>query len=64
MEDGEELVFDLMETVVNGVLNVIHEKHMETNLIPFSLDWAENIMVNITHFLVTKNIYSNNISLI
>jgi len=44
VEDGEELVFDLMETVVNGVLNVIHEKHMETNLIPFSLDWAENIM--------------------
>ena len=38
-------MYDLVETIVNGVLGVIHEKHMETNLIPFSLDWAENIMV-------------------
>ena len=45
VEDGEEFVFELVETVVDGVLSVIHEKHMETNLIPFSLDWAENIMV-------------------
>jgi len=44
VEDGEEFVFDLVETVVNGVLSVIHEKHMDTNLVPFSVDWAENIM--------------------
>lgn len=44
VEDGEELVGELINTILDGVLGAIHEKHMETNLIPFSLDWAENIM--------------------
>lgn len=47
MEDGEDFVFDLVETVVNGVLGVIHERHMDQNMIPYSLDWAEQIMVDL-----------------
>ena len=53
MEDGEELVGELINTILDGVLGAIHKNHMETNLIPFSLDWAENIMVLINSLSFT-----------
>lgn len=50
IEDGEELVFELVDTIVTGVLNVIHERHMDENLVPFSLNWAEEIMEDVINW--------------
>jgi len=47
VEDGEEFVFELLETIVGGVLDVIHEQHVEENIIPFTLGWAEDSMIKL-----------------
>jgi len=49
-EDGEELVFDLVEVIVGGVMEVIHQKHIDRNLVPFSLNWAKDMMVQLVEW--------------
>eukprot|EP00116_Pleurobrachia_bachei_P010173 sb/3470435/ len=44
LEDGEELVGDLIEEMVAGVMKVIHEKHIDEQCIPHSLAWTQNII--------------------
>lgn len=49
-EDGEELVFDLVEVIVGGVMDVIHQKHIDNNLVPFSLNWAKDMMLQLVEW--------------
>lgn len=49
-EDGEELVFDLVQVIVGGVMEVIHQKHIDRNLVPFSLNWAKDMMIQLVEW--------------
>lgn len=57
VEDGEELVSELLGSIVGGVMDMIHQRHLEENIVPFSLNWAEHLMTNLIdwQFLVHDN---------
>ena len=64
--------YSLLPPKFSGVLNVIHERHMDENLVPFSLNWAEEIMVfysllhsqyNLPYYSLILSLYKSSCSL-
>ena len=53
-EDGEEFVTDVVQDIVQATLDVIYEKYIQQQTLPYTVDAARELILQIVEVFIWK----------